>query len=468
MMNFLSRYHPKYVRSLVYMMQASEYQVFDYLSWYGRTSDFLHVEKRKKLVMTPKATLFLLIATFLVFSMYAVGLFLYFGNFVVSGLVVILLTPFVLPYLMLVPLFLVKVVQMPVEFWIMKKARQKLRLHKGLKIAIAGSFGKTTMREILKTVLSEGKVVAQVPHSYNTPLGISRFIENLKGNEDVLIFEFGEYYPGDILKLCLLVAPDVGIITGVNEAHLEKFGSLDETGKTIFELADWLGEKVLYVNAESDLAKLRALQKHILYSREGVSDLKVEKVKASLEGTVFSLNDGREFVSGLLGAHMVGPLLVSIDLAKKLGLTDDLILKGIKKTKSFDHRLQMSVDASGVVTLDDSYNGNPSGVKAILEFLSGITDRRKIYVTPGLVEMGERSEEVHRVIGKQIASAGVSKVILMKNSVTKWIDDGLKEAGFKGEVVWFDDALKAYAFLPQMTVKGDLVVLQNDWPDQYA
>ncbi len=82
--------------------------------------------------------------------------------------------------------------------------------------------------------------------------------------------------------------------------------------------------------------------------------------------------------------------------------------------------------------------------------------------------MGAMSETNHKDIGKQLAEANIEKVVLIKNSVTPWIEQGLKGSSYGGEIVWFDDALKCYEQLPYMTVSGDVVLLQNDWPDQYA
>ena len=82
--------------------------------------------------------------------------------------------------------------------------------------------------------------------------------------------------------------------------------------------------------------------------------------------------------------------------------------------------------------------------------------------------MGERKEEVHKEIGRQLARAGIEKVVFIRDSVTPFIEEGLHEAGYKGEVLWFDRALDGLAALPNLTVKGDIVLLQNDWPDQYA
>ncbi len=475
MKNWLSRYGPRYPRSLVYMLQASEYNIRDYFSWHCQVDDFRNVERRKTLVKTSKTILLLAVAWCILLVLYGAGIFVLlmgdgpFRYFV--SLPVLFFAPDILAYAITVPLFAGKIfIQFPLEYFIIKKARQKLAGHKGLKIAIAGSFGKTSMREILRTVLSVGKKVSAPPHSYNTLLSISRFVSNLKGDEEVLIFEFGEYYPGDIRKLCELVRPQMGIITGVNEAHLEKFKNLDKTVNTIFELAECLGEAPLYVNGENKLAKEKASVKDIVYSREGVGIWKVEEPVTGLDGTSFVLaGNGQKFNlrTKLLGLHQIGPLVAAFDIAVRLGLSQEKIQKGIENTKPFEHRLEPKVDVSGVITLDDSYNGNPDGVKAVIDFLASLKGHRRFYVTPGLVEMGPRTEAVHKEIGRSLAKAEIEKVILIKNSVTSYIEEGLKEAGYNGEVIRFSDALSAFAALPHLTIKGDIVLLQNDWPDQY-
>jgi len=385
-----------------------------------------------------------------------------------------------LPYIILIEIVILVliinvVIQKLTEVYILQRARMKLEKHPGLKIAIAGSYGKTTMREILKTVLDQGKggkiLVSAPEHNYNTPIGISRFINNLTGNEDILIFELGEYYPGDISKLCKLVRPDIGIITGINEAHLEKFKTLERTTKTIFELADSNGLKSLYVNAENELCKKSARTGNIQYDRSGIDSLSVVSSGTGLQGTIFTvLINGQkvEFKSGLLGFHQVGPLLVAIHIALKQGLSIDEIQQGIIKTKAFEHRLQIREDSSGVTTIDDSYNGNPDGVRAVIYFLASIKNTIRWYVTPGLVEVGDRTEIVHKKIGEQLAFAKIEKIVLIKNSVTQYIAEGLQDAKYTGEIIWFDDALSAFKALSHLTVKGDIVLLQNDWPDQYA
>ena len=498
MKDLLSRYHPRYVRSLVYMMQASEYRVRDFLRWFWRVRDFLHVEQRKELFMTSKSLLCLAVGYGFLFILYALAIAV-----LVWGiawwqypvfLLIILTSPFILVCVVSVFLIIVNFLQQPIEYVITRQVGQKLAGHRGLKIAIAGSFGKTSMREILKAVLGIGRKVAAPPESYNTPLGISRFVRTLKGDEDVLIFELGEYYPGDVRRLCRLIRPDIGVITGVNEAHLERFKDIERTRKTIFELADFLHEKPLspciasekggngmntgatfgvkvYINGENATARKYTRARDVLYSRAGTGDWRVEDAKTDLNGSSFILRSDSRTIrahSALLGLHHVGPLAVAADVASRLGLPTGQIEDGIVKTKPFDHRLEPKTNAQGVTILDDSYNGNPDGVRAVIEFLSSLKGARRWYVTPGLVEMGKKKEEVHKEIGRELSRAGIEKVILIRNSVTPFIERGLQEGKYCGEVMWFSKALGAFAALPNFTVKGDVVLLQNDWPDQYA
>ena len=468
--HFLSRYRPRYIRSLIYMLQSCEYNVHDYLAWYWRTKDFSRVERRKTLVKTPKV-LILTACAYAIILLLIVLAGITFQSAPIISLATVILAPYILAYGIIIPVWLAELLQKPFEYGLMIQASKKLAGHKGLKIAIAGSFGKTSMREILKAVLGEGKRVASPPFSYNTPLGICRFVSGLKGDEEVLIFELGEYYPGDVRKLCELIDPEIGVITGVNEAHLEKFRTLEKTTGTIFELAEYLKDKPVYVNGENELARKNASEKHIIYSRDGAGVCRVENPQTDLKGASFTIvkdGIGSRVSSKLLGLHNVGPLAAAAHIAYRLGATDKQVQYGIGNTKAYDHRLLPREDQNGVITIDDSYNGNPDGVHAIIDFLTSLRGHRRWYVTPGLVEMGTRTKEVHKEIGRRLARAGIERIILIKNSVTPHIERGLKDAGYAGELLWFNDALQAFSSLPHLTVKGDVVLLQNDWPDQYA
>jgi UDP-N-acetylmuramoyl-tripeptide--D-alanyl-D-alanine ligase len=195
----------------------------------------------------------------------------------------------------------------------------------------------------------------------------------------------------------------------------------------------------------------------------------VETATTGIEGTIIDfshLGKHMQAHSRLLGLHNVGPLAAAADIASRLGLSDEQIQAGISATKPYEHRMQPRVDG-GVIWIDDSYNGNPDGATAAIDFLKTLKDHRRWYVTPGLVEMGSRKEEIHREMGRRLAEAGIEKIVLIKDSVAPYIEEGLKEIGYKGEIIWFDYGPTAYNTLPKMTVAGDVILIQNDWPDQY-
>lgn len=484
--NLFTRYHPQYVRALIYMLQANEYYPFEYLAWYHRTSDFSNIEKRKHLVYTTKAILLSAFAWISLVWSFVTSAYVAYATGVpgiIAAIVGFVISPFIVPYMLFLLIIFLNFAQKPIEAYIIAKAKKKLEKHPAIKIGIAGSFGKTSMREILKAVLSEGKRVAAPGGSHNTPLAIARFVDSLNGSEEVLVFEFGEYYPGDIRKLCQLVQPDWGVVTGVNEAHLERFGTLKKATDTIFELVHYLDKKQpsvqhgsasrgspIYVNAEGVSSQTHDSTSQIRYGRLGADTWKVESSSTNIEGTTIDFwHEGRQIRvhSKILGLHSVGPLAAAADIASKIGLTDGQIQRGLSKTQSFDHRMQPRVDG-GVIWIDDSYNGNPDGAAAAIEFLKTLQGRRRWYVTPGLVEMGSRKEEIHREMGRKIAEAGIEKVVLIRDSVTPFIEEGLKAAQYVGDIVWFDYGPTAFNALPKMAVDGDVILIQNDWPDQYV
>lgn len=487
-----SRFRPSYITKLAYMLQASEYRVLDYLSWVERVHDFSKIGRRQQLIATKRTQLLLTLLWMITAALlgmllvYVIVIFQLFSSDLRQSLSqsdmrsllsasVIIITfyittlPWAIAYIVVVPVFLGRVLLFkPYEWLVVAQAKRIVKNHPAMKIAIAGSFGKTTLKEILKTVLSEGKIVAATTANFNTLIGISRFVKTLTGKEDVLIFEFGEYRPGDVKQFCKLTRPDVGIITGVNEAHLSQFKSVQSTAQNIFTLAKYVKPSRLYINEENELARKLKPRGAQLYSRRGVGGWKVSQSVSDLRGTRFTAQQKSKRIaarSKLLGIHNIGPLILAIDLADKFKLGSGQIEKGIAATKPFEHRLQ-PYSKDRITILDDTYNGNPAGVTAGLEFVRQLKAKRVVYVTPGLVEMGEQNQAVHEAIGHQLAKVA-DVVMLIKNISTPHIEAGLKQANFKGKLLWFENPTECYESLELFTKSGDVVLLQNDWPEHY-
>jgi UDP-N-acetylmuramoyl-tripeptide--D-alanyl-D-alanine ligase len=195
----------------------------------------------------------------------------------------------------------------------------------------------------------------------------------------------------------------------------------------------------------------------------------VSDLVATLEGTEFTAKKNKKIVHAstlLIGEHTVGITVAAIAIAESLGVSIDQIERGLKKIKPFEHRMEPK-RLHGAWVIDDTYNGNSDGVKAGLELLKKSGAKRRIYVTPGLVEQGNKTEEVHKTVGEQAAKSA-DIVVLMKNSVTDYIIAGLDSGNFEGELMIIDDPLDFYTNIEHFIAAGDVVLMQNDWTDNYV
>lgn len=474
----LSIYLPGYPKTLVYMLQSTEYQAVSYLRWIWRTKDFSGVMQRRTLELTRPArmllgALYLGIGAELVLGLILVALGLQdrLDGGIVYGTALILIYPILWAHLLVVPVALGRIfVIKPREDELVAKAEPLFASHPGVKIAVVGSYGKTTMKELLKTVLSEGLKVAATPANKNVAISHARFASSLEGDEDVLIIEYGEGAPGDVASFAALTHPTHAVITGLAPAHLDQYGTLEAAGRDIFSVADSVAAKQVYVNGDSPEAKVFTKKSFKKFDTTGALGWKVSAIKTTLDGTSFTLKKGKRTLklkSSLVGTHQVGFLALVAALALDLGLSPKQVEAGIVKTKPFEHRMQ-PYQLNGAWIIDDTYNGNLEGIRAGTQLLKDLKAKRKIYVTPGLVDQGKETKRVHIEVGELIAAAKPSTVVLMQNSVTRYIEKGLQNYGFAGEIQLQEIPLEYYTNLSHHVAKGDLVLMQNDWTDNYA
>lgn len=477
-MNFLSFYGWRYPATLIYMLQSNEYRAKPYLFWYWHTNNFSRITYRGGLKPTKPARMLLLGLRMGIALQILVGIALiYLGaqhnltGGIYFGAAVIVSYPIVWAHLVVLPLVLGRL------FIIGPRHRRKIKMSKrqfaefgGPKIAIAGSYGKTSMKELLLTVLSEGKKVAATPANKNVAISHALFVEKLDGDEDILVIEYGEGKPGDVRRFAETTHPTHAVITGLAPAHLDMYKTLHKAGEDIFSVSKFVKPEKVYVNGESSQTKPFIKSKFNVYDQKGVLGWKVSDVKISIDGTQFTLSKKGEELhlhSHLIGWHQVGPLALVAALAHEFGLSKAQIKEGIAKTAPFEHRMQ-PYQLDGAWVIDDTYNGNIEGIRAGTQLLRDLKAKRKIYVTPGLVDQGKEVEEVHQEMGRLIASAQPDIVVLMRHSVTKFIEQGLKDGKFKGQLLIKDDPLDFYNNLQSFVAHGDLIVMQNDWPDNYS
>ena len=474
-MKFISLYGPQYPTTLTYMLQSAEYQAGPYLRWFWRTTDFAKVMHRRTLNHTKAARLLLLALRLGMLLQVVLGVLLaVFGRhslWLVVGVILVVSYPLVWAYLVVIPLEAGRLlIVRPKEQRHVAASEAIFAKHPAIKIAIAGSYGKTSMKELLVTVLDRGKRVAYTPANKNVAISHAYFARKLKGDEDILIIEYGEGRPGDVAQFAKTTHPTHAVITGLAPAHLDMYKTLRAAGEDIFSIADYLQGKNVFVNGESEAAIPFIKESFHTYSVDGALGWKVGNVKLDINGTSFDITKGTKTIhltSKLLGKHQIGPLTLAAGLGFQLGLSEPQVIEGIAATKPYEHRMQ-PYPLNGAWVIDDTYNGNIEGIRAGTRLLAALSARRKIYVTPGLVDQGEESAPVHQEMGRLIATAKPDIVVLMQDSATDDIKKGLAEAGFGGKIAIETDPLLFYENLSHFVATGDLVLMQNDWTDNYA
>ncbi|MBO4573419.1 MAG: UDP-N-acetylmuramoyl-tripeptide--D-alanyl-D-alanine ligase [Clostridia bacterium] len=348
-----------------------------------------------------------------------------------------------------------------------------------IKIGITGSYGKTSVKEILRSILSEKYNVLVTPYSYNTPLGVCRTVKRLDSTYDVFIAEMGARREGEINELCQLVDPKYGIINGITGQHLETFLSINRIKKTKFELADWLknngGTLIVTCDNENTCSMLDELENENVVvaglDTDKAPDVYAEDVKLTERGAEFTLcfGDGRSVScrTSLYGTHNVSNIVLAAALAEKLFLTPEQIAAGIARIKPVPHRLEVSVNDGGVTIIDDSYNANVEGTKAAVEVLDTFSGR-KIIITPGMVELGRTEDRENYEFGRRLAK-NIDLAILVGSHGAYTIRDGLLFEGFDMENVYMaKDLNDATAYYKKHSRPGDVVLFENDLPDKFS
>jgi UDP-N-acetylmuramoyl-tripeptide--D-alanyl-D-alanine ligase len=363
-----------------------------------------------------------------------------------------------------------------VQRWYKNDARRILAGRDDLiRIGITGSYGKTSCKFILGTILAEKYDVLVPPASYNTPMGLTRVVrEQLKNAHEVLIAEMGARHVGDIRELCDLIHPKYGLLTSVGPQHLETFGSVENIARTKYELIESLpADGCAFFPADSEICRelydKTGIEKHLFAVDYAPAEARAENVRCGSFGSRFDLVIGEERIAcetRLLGKHNIANIAGCACVAHRLGLSSAQIRLGIRKIQPVEHRLQLLPTSGGVSVIDDAFNANPSGVRAAMEVLSAF-DGRKIVVTPGLVELGDSEAEENRAFGQVMA--GVADIVLLVGPKhTKPIYDGLVEAGFNTNAIHvFKSLNEASEMLWKLAMPGDVVIFENDLPDNY-
>ena len=383
------------------------------------------------------------------------------------------LTPILVPLSNLIN----KPIEKAVQNWYINDAKRILSecptLHK---VGITGSYGKTSMKFYLDELLNSQYNTLKTPESFNTPMGVTITIRrDLKPTHEYFICEMGARRVHEIKELCGIADPHDGIITSVGPQHLETFGSIENVVNTKFELADHVKAKggKIYLNGDNELIRKKAPEypNAVLYGLSEGNHYRATDISVSDRGTEFTVTapngETQRFSMKLLGEHNVQNVLGAIAYAHGTGISLDKLTLPVKRIAAVPHRLQLLDKGGNMTFIDDAYNSNPNGCRAALNVL-GLFDACRILVTPGMVELGAKQEELNFEFGQEAAKA-CDHIVLVGKAQTVPIYNGIKDAGYDMDNVFVADSLnEALTHVnAYQTDKKKIVLLENDLPDNY-
>ena len=345
-----------------------------------------------------------------------------------------------------------------------------------IKIGITGSWGKTSVKFILGTMLEEKYHTLVTPSSYNTPMGVTKVIRSsLEPGHRVFVAEMGARHVGDIKEMCRLVHPRYGIITSVGPQHLDTFKTVERVKNTKYELIESLPPDGCSFFSDDGGICLdlygKTVKDRMLAGLDGSrDDVWAEDISVSCEGSTFILCTHNMRIScstSLLGELNIRNIVLCAAVCLKLGLSGEQIARGIGKLQPVDHRLQLIANPGGMTVIDDAFNSNIVGAGQAFKVLSAMKGNR-ILVTPGMVELGDMEADMNREFGRCAAPCCDTAILIGRKRSTA-ISEGLREGGFDESRIHVVGSLDEAASLIRTLAKaGDTVLFENDLPDNYT
>ncbi len=329
-----------------------------------------------------------------------------------------------------------------------EQAKEKIQRLHPIVIGITGSFGKTSTKEYLSTILNTKWNVLATPKNINVDVGVAgTILSTLTDKHEIFIVEMGAYRPGEIASICNLVSPIIGILTAVSPQHLALFGSLEAIKRTKGELLAALPSSGLAViNKDSspclDLAEYS--QAPVRYvSAEDVAHVYATEVALNPHKIQFNLHIGQERSPAVLHLHGVQVLpsvLAAVAVASHLGMSMADIITALERLSAPPGTMQLKNGRHHYSVIDDSYNANPDGFLAALDYLALFTDKRRIVITAGMLELGTESDQHHRLVGSRVGEVADLLIITKRDSSQPLAESALSSGLPESQIV-IDDRL---------------------------
>lgn len=329
-------------------------------------------------------------------------------------------------------------------------------------VAVTGSVGKTSTKDLIAAVLSEKFKVLKTQGNMNNDIGLPFTILNLK-DEEIMVIEMGMNHFGEIRKLTNIAKPNLAVITNIGTAHIGILGSRENILKAKLEILEGLQGDSIVINNDNDLLQKWGVEdskynkltyginnkdsKYIAENIEAFADKSTFTLKSNDEG------NGKNVIVPVGGEHFVLNSLCAIAVGRYFGMTFDEIIKGISELELTKKRMELVDAKCGAIVINDTYNANFDSMKAALEYLKGVKNRRKIAVLGDMLELGEFSKELHENVGK---CADNIDVLVTVGKEAKYIAKMSKAK----EIYEFDNNEDAINQIKEIINKDDIILVK--------
>lgn len=334
-------------------------------------------------------------------------------------------------------------------------------------VALTGSVGKTTTKEMIWCVLNAKFHAHKTYKNWNNEIGLPKVLLQLEPEHTALVAELGMNHKGEISRLSKTVLPDIGVITNVGVSHIENLGSREGILAAKLEILDGMKPgSPLILNKDNDLLSTVTLDDHPLRwfaIHDETADVRAEHIEYLDDVTTFTVvtkDETCEVKLPTTGEHNVYDALAAIAVGLELGITLEAASAALQKYRPAGMRENV-VEKGGVTVIEDCYNASPDSMKAMVETLTlkGAPGRRKIAVIGDMLELGEYSEEAHGLAGQYMAEAGID-LLITYGPMSRYAAQSAREHGLL-RVFDFQDKNDLIRKLNGMLKPGDVVAVKG-------
>lgn len=341
-------------------------------------------------------------------------------------------------------------------------ARNVINNFKGTVIAVTGSVGKTSTKDMIYSVVSTKYKTLRTIGNNNNHIGLPMTILKYT-DEEVMILEMGMNNFGEISLLTNIAKPDIAVITNIGTAHIGILGSRENILKAKLEIIKGLKSNgLLIINNDNDLLHNYYLEHKLdnitTIGIENESNYMAKDTKYNENSSTFKV-DNQEILVKVGSSPFVYNALIAYAIGKKLNIPEEMIKKGIENFTLTKNRLEIKENKKGVIIIDDTYNASYDSIKAAIETLNNRKEKRKIAVLGDILELGKYSEEIHKSLAKEIINSSID-ILITVGTEMKYLINELIDNTYDKEMYSFDKYNDTYEVLDNILKKGDVVLLK--------